>query len=90
MIVFALTCALSRCARPQRGRRSGRAQRDRALVSAMIVSEIKTRWVLPCSNQSPLALRATARAEAAAEQPRHEVRVSTWLDEGVTQAKWPL
>ena len=31
-----------------------------------------------CSNQSPLALRATA---VNAKQPRHEVRVSTWLSE---------
>jgi hypothetical protein len=41
-LMFALTSALSRCARPQRGKvfqpRSGRAQRDRALVSASLMS----------------------------------------------------
>ena len=39
---------------------------------------------MDCSNQSPLALRATAtavNAVNAAKQPRHEVRVSTWLSE---------
>ena len=38
--------------------------------------------VKSCSNQSPLALRATAvNAYLAAKQPRHEVRVSTWFGE---------
>ena len=33
-----------------------------------------------CSNQRPLALRATA-VNAATKQPRHKVRVSAWLSE---------
>ena len=37
-------------------------------------------WTRCCSNQSPLVLCTTA-VNAAAKQPRHVVRVSTWLGE---------
>ena len=59
-----------------------------ALITALYLHCITV--VNACSNQSPLALRATARSEAAsgaAKQPRHEVRVSTWL--GELRAKTP-
>ena len=44
-------------------------------------SDAQLSRVAHCSNQSPLALCATAVNAAAVKQPRHEIRLSTWLGE---------
>ena len=51
-----------------------------AIKQKILAAHKHTHTHTHCSNQSPLALRAPA-VNAATKQPRHEVRVSTWLSE---------
>jgi hypothetical protein len=71
------------CFSPRRTRSCACEFRGMGIVHQVVGQRSMLLFVV-CSNQGPLALRATARGGCgAAKQPRHEVRVavSTWLGE---------